>query len=240
MPKRFTEADKWTDKWFRRLPPDQKLAYLYILDRCDMAGTIEIDEELAEFQMGCPTDWEGLVKGSGTRLVPLPNGRIWVSKFIDFQHGKLSEACNAHKSALSLIQKYSLPISNENKEKQTKGTARVKEPLAKGPGNGNGNGNGSGKKKGGVGENEIQKPDEVAQQHWNDWLAIRKKKHRVGPPTKTAWARVVLEANKAGVSLDDAVRISAEKEWRGFESEWMGSSIQTTKPKTIPAEGAMF
>jgi hypothetical protein len=153
MPKRFTETDKWTDKWFRRLPADQKLAYLYILDRCDMAGTIEIDEELAEFQMGCPTDWEGLVKGSGTRLVPLPNGRIWVSKFIGFQHGKLSEACNAHKSALSLIQKYSLPISNENKGKRTKGTARVKEPLAKGPGNSNGNSNGNSKKKGGVGEN---------------------------------------------------------------------------------------
>jgi len=229
MPKRFTEADKWTDRWFRKLPPDQKLAYLYILDRCDMAGTIEIDQELAEFQMGCPTDWEGLVKGSEGRLVPLTNGRIWVAKFIAFQHGRLSDGCNAHKAALQIIERYSLPVSNENKGKRTKGTGRVGEPLAKGPGNSNGNskGNSNGKKKGGVGENEVAKPDEVDEQHWNDWLAIRKKKHKVGPPTMTAMARVISEAAKAGVTLNDAVRIAAEKEWRGFEADWLaGASVR--------------
>lgn len=151
MAKRFTDSEKWTDKWFRRLPPDQKLAYLYILDRCDMAGTVEIDEQLAEFQMGTSTDWEGLVKGSEGRLVPLGNGRIWVAKFIAFQHGKLSASCNAHRSAIQLVERYQLPISLENKEISTKGTRRVQEPLAKGPGNSNGNSNS--KKKGGVGEN---------------------------------------------------------------------------------------
>lgn len=145
MPKRFTDSDKWEDKWFRRLKPDQKLAYLYLLDRCDMAGTIELDEDLAEFQMGCSTDWEGLVKGSDTRLLRLDNGRIWIRKFMDFQHGQLSEHCNAHKAALRLIERYQLPISNENKGKQTKGTRRVTKPLGKGPGKGIGKGSGNSK-----------------------------------------------------------------------------------------------
>jgi hypothetical protein len=155
MAKRFTDSDKWQDVWFRRLSPDMKLAYLYILDRCDMAGTIELDRELAEFQMGCPTDWEGLVKGSGTRLVPLANGRLWVRKFISYQNGNLSPECNAHKPIIRLVDKYELPIdyeecaqSNENKGKRTKGTGRVQEPLAKGPGNSNGNSNGNGTSKG--------------------------------------------------------------------------------------------
>jgi len=152
MAKRFTDSDKWQDVWFRRLSPDMKLAYLYILDRCDMAGTIELDRELAEFQMGCPTDWEGLVKGSGTRLVPLANGRLWVRKFISYQNGNLSPDCNAHKPIIRLVDKYDLPIgyqedeeSNENKGKRTKGTGRVEVPLAKGPGNSNGNSNSNGK-----------------------------------------------------------------------------------------------
>lgn len=150
MAKRFTDSDKWQDKWFRRLPPDQKLAYLYILDRCDMAGTIEIDTELAEFQMGCSTDWEELVKGSDTRLVPLANGRLWVRKFIAYQNGKLSGECNAHKPILRLVERYELPndcdsdtVPNENKGKRTKGTGTHKVPLAKGTGNSNGKGNGN-------------------------------------------------------------------------------------------------
>jgi hypothetical protein len=153
--KRFTDSEKWEDRWFRRLPPDQKLAYLYLLDRCDMAGSIELDEELAEFQMGCPTDWEGLVESSEGRLVRLPNDRLWISKFITFQHGTLSEKCNAHSAALKLIERYELPVdcapatpkTNENKGKSTKGSGRVGEPLAKGPGNSNGNGKGNGKGK---------------------------------------------------------------------------------------------
>ena len=196
-----------------------------------MAGTIEIDEELAEFQMGCPTDWEGLVKGSGGRLVPLGNGRLWVAKFIAFQHGNLSTACNAHKAALQIVERYSLPISNENKEKETKGTPRVPEPLAKGPGNskGNGNGKGNSKKKGGVGENETTKPAEVDQQHWDDWLAIRKRKHKVGRPTSTAMRRIEAEAQKAGITLAEAIRIAAEKEWRGFQADWLGTSGYQSK-----------
>lgn len=159
MAKRFTDSEKWRDVWFRRLPADQKLGYLYLLDLCDLAGTIELDTELAEFQMGTATDWKGLVKGSEGRLVELPNGRIWIAKFIAFQHGKLSDQCNAHKSALRLVERYELPVystsdseyctpeTNESKDKPTKGSGRVEEPLVKGPGIGKGKSKGKKKEK---------------------------------------------------------------------------------------------
>lgn len=72
-------------------------------------------------------------------------------------------------------------------------------------------------------------PESVDPQHWKDWLAVRKRKHKVGPPTKTAIARVESEAAKAGVTLAEAIRIAAEKEWRGFEAEWMNGHGKQTK-----------
>ena len=52
-------------------------------------------------------------------------------------------------------------------------------------------------------------------QHAKDWIKVRK-----APLTRTAWEAVVREANAAGISLDDAVRVSAENSWRGFKADW--------------------
>lgn len=84
-------------------------------------------------------------------------------------------------------------------------------------------------------------PESVDPQLWKDWIAVRKTKHKTGPPTKTTMARVESEAAKAGITLNDAVRIAAEKEWQGFEACWLlGRDSQATKPKVEKAEGAFF
>jgi hypothetical protein len=106
--KRFTATEKWTDKWFRKLAPLAKNGYQYLLDCCDGAGVIELDTEAAEFQIGGPVDWDGLIEGSEGRLVRLANGRIWLTKFIEFQYGKLSPDCAPHRSVLNLLEKHSL------------------------------------------------------------------------------------------------------------------------------------
>ena len=56
MSKRFTETEKWKDTFFRKLTPDAKLLYLYIVDNCDCAGLWEIDLGLAGFQIGIVED----------------------------------------------------------------------------------------------------------------------------------------------------------------------------------------
>lgn len=58
----------------------------------------------------------------------------------------------------------------------------------------------------------------VSELHANAWLQVRKA-HRA-PLTPVAWKAVVREAGDAGISLDDAVRISAENSWRGFRADW--------------------
>lgn len=89
MSKRLTETEKWSDRWFRRLSSTQKLGWLYLLDVCDCAGVAQIDDDLSEFQIGCRVDWPSLVAASEGRIEELPNGKLHVLRFIDFQYGNL-------------------------------------------------------------------------------------------------------------------------------------------------------
>lgn len=52
-----------------------------------------------------------------------------------------------------------------------------------------------------------------------DWIALRKTKRAA--VTQTAIAGVQREADKAGVSLDAALRICCERGWAGFKAEWV-------------------
>lgn len=95
MSKRFTETQKWEDPWFRRLEPRLKLLWFWILDRCDSAGIIDPDIELASFQIGYPYPMDTLSEFPD-RIITLPNGKLFIPKFIAFQYGKLSTDCRAH------------------------------------------------------------------------------------------------------------------------------------------------
>lgn len=57
----------------------------------------------------------------------------------------------------------------------------------------------------------------VDPKHASDWLTARGK----SALTETALAGVEREAATAGISLADAVRIAAERGWRGFSASWL-------------------
>jgi hypothetical protein len=66
-----------------------------------------------------------------------------------------------------------------------------------------------------------------------DWLELRKAKKL--PVTETAVDGVVREAEKAELSLDDALRICCERGWAGFNAKWLddsGSSRYSRQPET--------
>lgn len=62
----------------------------------------------------------------------------------------------------------------------------------------------------------------VTDQHAQDWLTVRRKKD--SPLTPTAWEAVRTQAALAGMTLDDAVRTAAEKNWAGFMAKWIGAA----------------
>lgn len=140
--KRFTETTKWDDPWFRKLSPKLKCLWQYVCDRCDGAGVIDIDYELASFQIGTKiTDQD--MEGLGDRTEKLQCGKWWIVRFIPFQYGKLSEECKAHGPVFSSLSAYGLQdrvskgiprgihtLKETDKEKDNgRGGGETKEPT---------------------------------------------------------------------------------------------------------------
>ncbi len=70
----------------------------------------------------------------------------------------------------------------------------------------------------------------VDQQVAADFLAVRKAKR--APLTLTAWKGIVEEIRRAGISIDDGLRVCIKANWQGFSSEWDWQKHHTT---SLPA-----
>jgi uncharacterized phage protein (TIGR02220 family) len=111
--KRFTETTRWNDPWFRRLEPKLKCLWDYLCSLCDVAGVIDLDFELASFQIGGDIS-HGDLEAFGNRIETLPNGKLYIPSFVPFQYGKLSEACKPHQQILATISRHHLDNRETN------------------------------------------------------------------------------------------------------------------------------
>lgn len=75
----------------------------------------------------------------------------------------------------------------------------------------------------------VARPVGVEDATWNDWLKHRQKIK--APVTKTAMRQMETEAGKAGISLEEAIRVTMSAGWRGFRADYVSGR---DKPK--PAE----
>ena len=55
----------------------------------------------------------------------------------------------------------------------------------------------------------------------NDWMEVRKKKKASN--TKTAYTKFINQVNLSGITVNECVQICAEKDWKGFEAEWLNN-----------------
>lgn len=127
MAKRFGDTDIWKkQRWFRKLSPEYKLAFLYIKDQCDHAGIWNIDctdlmedlgissFNLTEFVEKCNVEFD---KTTGAithkeRIRILDKGYLWVTGFIQFQYkgreGLVNPLVRAVQSALQILSGFNL------------------------------------------------------------------------------------------------------------------------------------
>ena len=65
---------------------------------------------------------------------------------------------------------------------------------------------------------QANKPGDVPNDLWSDFLELRKKLR--APLTDTAMKGIKREADKAGITLEQAITTCCERSWRGFKAEW--------------------
>jgi hypothetical protein len=107
MAKRFTDTELYSKAWFRRLPVKVKCLWEWMRSRCDSAGVLEFDLELASFQIGeeiLESDLDLL----SSHVKKIGDSKIWITDFISFQYGELKENYNPHKPVFKSIKKHDL------------------------------------------------------------------------------------------------------------------------------------
>lgn len=108
--KRLTDAEKWRDPWFRRLPIMVKIFWNYICDTCDDAGVWVVDADRYEFEAGEKVDLELQRQHLGDRIRVIDGGRKWaITKFLAFQYPRgLSPDARPHIAVLRLVEHHGI------------------------------------------------------------------------------------------------------------------------------------
>lgn len=80
-------------------------------------------------------------------------------------------------------------------------------------------------------KSSVSKPDDVDQQVWDDFLTMRKAKD--APVTETALKKLTGEAQKARMSVQQALETCCAQGWRGFKAEWVQGHV-AQQPRQMP------
>ena len=141
MSKRFTDTEKWKDKWFRSLSSDAKILFLYCLDNCNLAGFIEIDNKLFSFMTGSEKINEA-IEELKTGNIEINAGWIFIKNFLKHQKNlPLNPNNNCHKHIISLCLEQKSRFSVSAYLGANEGLI---SPIGTGTGKGKGKGKGKG------------------------------------------------------------------------------------------------
>lgn len=85
----------------------------------------------------------------------------------------------------------------------------------------------------GTGAKAPSRPESVSEVIWSDFLKVRKA-HKA-PMTTTALEGIVREVEKAGWTLEDAIRECVDRNWRSFKAEWVNKPTPAARgaPETF-------
>jgi hypothetical protein len=75
------------------------------------------------------------------------------------------------------------------------------------------------------------RPDDVDEQTWSDWLALRKAKK--APVTSTVVDAAKREAEKAGMALDAFLQVWCMRGSQGLQADWIKPAELATAPRTF-------
>lgn len=105
--KRFTDTDLWDKEWFMSLSMKHKLFIQFIFSKCDQCGVWSPNWILASSYIGDIVNIDD-AKLLSNQVEVLPDGKIWVIDFCNFQYGELTEKSPPHRKVIGLLKKHQL------------------------------------------------------------------------------------------------------------------------------------
>lgn len=108
MSKRFTDTLKWDDPFFLELSKTYKLLWIYILDKCDHAGIVKLNNKMMSFCLDTKINWLDVMKVFNGKIIHIENDKYFIPNFISFQYGDLIGDNRIHKSVIKILIKYKL------------------------------------------------------------------------------------------------------------------------------------
>lgn len=112
--KRFRDTKISREAWYRKLKPVFKCTWDFLCDECDEAGMWSIDLDALFFFLGEEINFNEFLlavnadKYDNPRVELYGKDKVWITGFVEFQCGELSEKCIPHKKIITLLIKYEL------------------------------------------------------------------------------------------------------------------------------------
>lgn len=107
MAKRLHDTEIWHKEWFFNLTMTQKLLVQYLFDNCDCAGVFEANYKIMQFLIGAVVKEKDLL--AIKQVVKLPNGKFFLTDFINFQYRvnleELNPKFSVHKGIIKILEK---------------------------------------------------------------------------------------------------------------------------------------
>tara|TARA_R100000655_G_scaffold7920_4_gene21118 strand:+ start:1668 stop:2357 length:690 start_codon:yes stop_codon:yes gene_type:complete len=105
MAKRFIDTKMWDKSWYRKLSPEAKLLWVYILTKCDHAGILDGDWEAASFFIGYNiSEYEEIPPEIKNKMIPIDDDQYFIPSFVDYQYGLLKENSKPHLSVIKRLE----------------------------------------------------------------------------------------------------------------------------------------
>lgn len=112
MSKKFTDANKWRNKWFRTLSNEAKLVWIYLCDECDRSGILKPDFELITFQIGFELTAKNLTEWFGEKIHFINDEKILIVPYFEFQYGSSKDTWSAKVKARETLENLGFKILN--------------------------------------------------------------------------------------------------------------------------------
>lgn len=194
-PEFFTSSD------IIELKPIERLVFVSLWCEADREGRLKWNPRTLKFRYFPADNCD--IEDIGKRLIELGLISIYTVDGKEY-----AEVCNFHVHQV---------INNRESDSllpSVSDASSTRESGAQAEGKGK-----EGKGKEGKGrEPAITRPDNVDEQVWKDFEKLRKSKR--APITQTAIDGIISEADKAGVSLNDALIVCCKNGWQGFNANW--------------------